>query len=80
MALLDKCTNVKRLRITGIEAEGDLTFLDKYMSIGGIDADGNAVSTCSLVGTYRLTRYIEDESEFNVYREHYPELKITRNA
>lgn len=75
--LLAKCVNVKRVRVTGIDIEDDGTLLDKYLTAGGVDADGNYVDTCSLVGTYNLTRYVDDET-FAAYVEHYPELNISQ--
>lgn len=73
--LLSRCSNVKRIRVTGIDMEGDGTLLEQYLTTGGIDADGNATDTCALVGTYRLTKYIEDEM-YQIYAAHYPELNI----
>ena len=73
--LLSRCSNVKRIRVTGIDMDGDGTLLERYVTKGGVDADGNATDTCSLVGTYRLTRYI-DEDVYQRYVEHYPELNI----
>ena len=73
--LLSRCTNVRRIRVIGIDTEGDGSLLERYISKGGVDADGNATDTCSLVGTYRLTRYI-DEAVYQSYVEHYPELNI----
>ena len=73
--LLSRCANVKRIRVTGIYMEGDGTLLEQYLSKGGIDGNGNATDTCALVGTYRLTQYI-DEDVYNSYVEHYPELNI----
>ncbi|MBO5874769.1 MAG: hypothetical protein J6Q35_07070, partial [Rikenellaceae bacterium] len=59
--LLSRCTNVKRIRVTGIDVDGDGSLLERYVTKGGIDAEGNATDTCSLVGTYRLTRYIDED-------------------
>ncbi len=73
--LLDKCTNVKRIRVTGIDMEGDGSLLDKYITAGGVDADGNYTDTCALVGSYRLTRYVEDDT-YAAYVAHFPELNI----
>lgn len=73
--LLAKCTNVKRIRVTGIDMEGDGSILERYISKGGVDADGNATDTCALVGTYRLNKYI-DEEVYETYVAHYPELNI----
>lgn len=75
-SLLDKCTNVKNIRITGIDMDGDGALLEKYMTVGGVDADGNFTDTCGLVGSYRLTKYVDDET-YNAYVSHYPELNIT---
>ena len=75
--LLSRCTNVKRIRVTGIDVDGDGSLLERYVTKGGIDAEGNATDTCSLVGTYRLTRYI-DEDVYQRYVEHYPELNIVQ--
>ena len=73
--ILDRCINVKRIRITGIDIDGNGELLDKYLTTGGIDNDGNAISTCSLVGTYRLKKYV-DEEKYEEYKRHYPELNI----
>ena len=75
-SLLGKCTNVKRIRVTGIDMDGDGALLDKYMSAGGVDADGNYTDTCAFVGSYRLTRYV-DEATYAAYVAHFPELNIT---
>lgn len=73
--LLGRCPGVKRLRVEGINMEGDGSLLAKYMGMGGIDAAGNATTTCGLVGTYRLTRYL-DGATYETYCAHYPELNI----
>lgn len=75
--LLDKCVNVKRIRITGIDMEGDGALLDKYMNVGGVDDGGSYTDTCALVGSYRLTRYVDDET-FAAYVAHYPELNVSQ--
>ncbi len=70
-----RCGNVKYLRVTGIDMEGDGSLLASMMQTGGVDENGGNVDTCRLVGTYRLTRYVDDET-FAAYTEHYPELNI----
>lgn len=72
---LDKCVNVKNIRVEGVNIEGDKTFLDKYMTYGGVDKEGSDTSTCSFVGIYQLTKSITEE-EMAIYKEHYPELDI----
>lgn len=73
--LLGRCTNAVRIRVEGLVLEGDGSLLNTYLNKKGIDADGNAVDTCSLVGSYRLTRYPSDE-DLEAWRAHYPELNI----
>lgn len=75
-SLLGKCVNVKRIRVTGIDMDGDGALLDKYMTAGGVDENGNYTDTCSFVGSYRLTRFVDDET-YAAYVAHYPELNIT---
>ena len=70
-----RCGNVKYLRVTGIDMEGDGSLLASLMQTGGVDEEGGNVDSCRLVGTYRLTRYVDDET-FAAYTEHYPELNI----
>lgn len=70
-----RCGNVKYLRVTGIDMEGDGRLLASLMQTGGVDENGGNVESCRLVGTYRLTRYVDDET-YAAYIEHYPELNI----
>lgn len=70
-----RCGNVKYLRVTGIDMEGDGSLLASLMQTGGVDENGGNVETCRLVGTYRLTRYKDDE-EFEALQQHFPELNI----
>ena len=70
-----RCGNVKYLRVTGIDMEGDGSLLASLMQMGGVDENGGNVESCRLVGTYRLTRYVDDET-YAAYIEHYPELNI----
>lgn len=77
IALLDKCTNIKNIRVTGIDMEGDGSLLSKYLLVGGIDAEGNFVNHGGFVGSYRLTRSVDNEV-FNEFVKHYPELSITQ--
>lgn len=73
--LLGRCTNVIRIRVEGLSLEGDGSLLNTYLNKKGVDAEGNAVETCALVGNYKLTRYPSDE-ELATWRAHYPELNI----
>ena len=70
-----RCGNVKYLRVTGIDMEGDGSLLASLMQTGGVDENGGNVESCRLVGTYRQTRYVDDET-YAAYIEHYPELNI----
>ena len=75
--LYARCTNVKYLRVTGIDMEGDGSLLTSLMAIGGVDENGGNVDTCRLVGTYRLTQYKADE-EYDALQRHFPELNIVQ--
>ena len=73
--IIARCANVKRVRITGVNMTGDESFLARYKHLGGIDANGNAVDTCAIVGSYQLTAYLDDEV-YAEYKARYPELNI----
>lgn len=73
--LLEKMTNLERVRIEGIDIKGDDTLLKRLMSVKGLDARGSAVEYCSLVGRYQLTKYIDD-AVFAEYQKHFPELAL----
>lgn len=75
--LYARCTNVKYLRVTGIDMEGDGSLLTSLMATGGVDENGGNVDTCRLVGTYRLTTYKADE-EYDALQQHFPELNIVQ--
>ena len=75
--LYARCTNVKYLRVTGIDMEGDGSLLTSLMAIGGVDENGGNVDTCRLVGTYRLTQYKADE-EYDALQRHFSELNIVQ--
>ena len=69
---------LKYVRITGLELEGDGSDLKEWYDagLGGFDASGNTTNTrCKLVGTYRLTKYL-DESEYQKNVERFDELNI----
>ena len=73
--LLATFTSIKRVRITGIDIQDDGTLLAKYKSLTGIDASGNYVDYCALVGKVTLTTYIDDDL-YDEYVAKYPELTI----
>ena len=75
--LYGRCANVKYLRVTGIDMEGDGALLMALMDTGGVDENGGNVDTCRLVGTYRLTSYKGDE-EYAALQAHFPELNIVQ--
>ncbi len=74
-SIINKCVNIERVRIEGINIEDDGTMLNRYKTLKGVDASGNAVDYCAMVGTVQLTRYMDD-TEFATMQEHYPELTI----
>lgn len=73
--LLERLPKVTNLRIVGIDREGDVAWLNRFIDKGGITASGALTSTCALVGTYRLTQYLPEE-EFARLAQHFPELSI----
>lgn len=73
--ILNRCANIDRLRVTGIDREDDGTWLNRFVNTGGVDAEGNSTDTCALVGTVRLTKYL-DEDTYAAYITHFPELNI----
>lgn len=74
-ALLTACPATIYLRVTGINATGNGDMLRKFLSMKGVDENGNNVNTCRLVGIYQLTNYLEDK-EYNEIVSHFPELNI----
>lgn len=76
-SLLQSCPNVRYLRVTGINMEGDGTFLRNFMNMGGVDEDGGNVATCRFVGTYKLSSYMPDE-DYDAICAHFPEMTITQ--
>lgn len=69
--ILNRCANIDRLRVTGIDREDDGTWLNKFVNMGGVDAEGNSTDTCALVGTVRLTKYL-DEDTYAAYTRPFP--------
>ena len=73
--LASRCTALERIRIEGVDIEDDGTILNRYKTLKGLDADGNAVDYCAITGMVRLTSYME-EDDYAEIRSHYPELTI----
>ena len=74
-ALLEQLTAVTHLRIVGIDRTGDVSWLNRFLTKGGISASGSLTTTCALVGTYRLTQFLSDV-EYDKLAAHFPELSI----
>lgn len=74
-ALLTRCPSTTYLRVTGINTSGRGELLRKFLTMKGVDENGNNVNTCRLVGTYQLTKYLP-EAEYKELTEHFPELNI----
>ena len=71
-------SKLKYIRITGLELEGDGSDLKKWYDagLGGIDASGNTTgSRCKLCGTYKLTKYLNDDI-YTQFAERFDELNI----
>ena len=74
-ALLEQLTAVTHLRIVGLDRTGDVAWLNRFLTKGGISASGSLTTTCALVGTYRLTQFLTDV-EYDKLAAHFPELSI----
>lgn len=75
VTLAESCPNIDRLRVEGVDMEDDGTVLLRFKDLRGIDAEGNAVPKCQLVGDVWLTCFLDDET-LAAYRESYPSLNI----
>lgn len=78
--LLDKfltsSATVKYLRITGIDEQNNITWLDQFTNIYGLDENGLEVTIgAQLVGTLLLLDYTDDETVAK-YQAKFPSLKI----
>lgn len=73
--LLERCTNVERIRIEGVDFSDDGTLLRRLSSIKGIDVTGAGVDTCELVGKCQLTQYLDDEL-LKTFTKHFSSLEI----
>ena len=73
--LASRCPNLDRLRVEGISLSDDGTILARYKNLRGIDADGNAVPRCQLMGDVFLTRFLSDE-RMAEFREAFPGLNF----
>ena len=72
--------NLKYVRITGLNLRGNGDDLIKYKeaALGGITDTGvDDNDHCRLVGTYTLTKLLDDNT-FNALNDYYPELTITQ--
>ncbi|MCC8146120.1 MAG: CotH kinase family protein, partial [Bacteroidales bacterium] len=72
---------LKYIRVTGLKLQGDGNDLRKWhqLQLGGIDSEGNTVANCcKLSGTYRLTKYMEDD-ELELYSSYFDELDIIQS-
>lgn len=66
---------VTSLRVNNIKKTGDVVWLNKFKTLGGINQNGEHTPHCALVGTYQLTKYVE-ESEFEELQSQFPELNL----
>ncbi len=73
---LNSTATIKYLRITGINEENSITWLDQFTNIYGLDENGLEVTTgAQLVGTLTLLDYTDDEIVAN-YQAKFPSLII----
>jgi hypothetical protein len=69
--------SLRYVRLTGLTLEGDGSDLQAWYDagLGGLDANGNTTVKCKLVGTYTLTRYL-DETTYAALSARFDELNI----
>lgn len=76
LKLLNSSASRKYLRVTGINKQDSITWLDQFDGIYGLDADGGEVTTgAQLVGTLQLLDYTDDDVVAE-YRAKFPSLDI----
>ena len=76
--LLEECTNLTRLHLTGINwSFNDVSFLQSLYTIGGLDGN-NETTYPYLVGTVHITSLTG--AEFADIKAHYPYLTITYDS
>lgn len=68
---------VTNIRLTGINVRNNTGWLDRFRNLGGIDANGNLVSTPRLSGKFYSETYLSAEI-YNAYRTTFPELEIVQ--
>ena len=74
--LIDSSAATKYLRITGINKEDNITWLDQFDGFYGLDANGGQITTgAQLVGTLQLLDYTDD-ALVETYRAKFPTLTI----
>lgn len=74
--LIDSSAATKYLRITGINKEDNITWLDQFDGFYGLDSNGGQITTgAQLVGTLQLLDYTDD-ALVETYRAKYPTLTI----
>ena len=76
--IIANCPNVSYVRIEGLSGTIDSSVLDPYKNYNGIDANGNIVSKCRLVGSVTLRNHLS-ASDFQSLQNAFPELTI-RNS
>ena len=76
LKLLNSSASRKYLRVTGINKQDSITWLDQFDGIYGLDADGGEITTgAQLVGTLQLLDYTDDNVVAE-YRAKFPSLDI----
>lgn len=74
--LLASGANVKYLRVTGINRTDNITWLDQFNDIYGLDEDGTEITTgAQLIGTLQLLDYTDDNI-VEEYKTKFPTLVI----
>lgn len=74
--LLNSSANIKYLRVTNINKKSDITWLEQFNGIYGLDENGIEVTTgAQLIGTLQLLDYTDD-TIVEEYKNKFPSLII----
>lgn len=74
--LVESTATTKYVRITGIDVEGNITWLDTFEGMKGLDSNGNILDTnAQIIGTLTLRDYTDD-AIVATYKAKYPTMNI----
>ena len=76
-ALLDMIPTITHIRVDAVQGYGNVSWLDKFINLSGIDEVGNILPYPVLLGEYVLNNYL-DEAMFLTYKNRFPTLDFNQ--